>query len=109
MGTRYTGNAKIQGMSTDLNMTGRDYNLALFIFFIPVSRRGDCLLGHRHTWLTRVRVRDNLQYIIFEVPSNLIIKKLAPSTWLSLIMVLWGERHTYPHSRDAFAMRLGCW
>ncbi|KAK8006106.1 tartrate transporter [Apiospora marii] len=58
------GNAKIQGMTADLNMTGRDYNLALFIFFIP--------------------------YILFEVPSNLIIKKLAPSTWLSLIMVLWG-------------------
>ncbi|KAK8078351.1 hypothetical protein PG996_004521 [Apiospora saccharicola] len=68
------GNARIQGMSKDLNMTGRDYNLALFIFFIPVSAK----------WMT------DLRYIIFEVPSNLIIKKLAPSTWLSLIMVLWG-------------------
>ncbi|KAK7949173.1 major facilitator superfamily domain-containing protein [Apiospora aurea] len=58
------GNARIQGMSKDLSMTGRDYNVALFIFFIP--------------------------YILFEVPSNLIIKRVAPSTWLSLIMVLWG-------------------
>ncbi|KAK8024875.1 hypothetical protein PG990_002698 [Apiospora arundinis] len=58
------GNARIQGMSKDLHMTGRDYNLALFIFFIP--------------------------YILFEVPSNLVIKKVAPSTWLSLIMILWG-------------------
>lgn len=41
------------------------YNIALFIFFIP--------------------------YILLEVPSNLILKKMAPSTWLSLIMVLWGE------------------
>jgi hypothetical protein len=41
------------------------YNIALFIFFIP--------------------------YILFEVPSNLVLKKLAPSTWLSLIMVLWGR------------------
>jgi MFS family permease len=24
------------------------------------------------------------------VPSNLVLKKLAPSTWLSLIMILWG-------------------
>lgn len=40
------------------------YNIALFIFFIP--------------------------YILFEVPSNLILKRLAPSTWLSLIMILWG-------------------
>lgn len=30
------GNAKIQGMIEDLNMTGpSDYNIALFIFFIP--------------------------------------------------------------------------
>lgn len=63
----HEGNAKIQGMTKDLDMEGRHasrYNIALFIFFIP--------------------------YILFEVPSNLILKKLAPSTWLSLIMVLWG-------------------
>jgi hypothetical protein len=41
------------------------YNIALLIFFIP--------------------------YTLFEVPSNLILQKLAPSTWLSLIMVLWGQ------------------
>ncbi|KAK4984415.1 hypothetical protein LTR66_008508 [Elasticomyces elasticus] len=58
------GNAKIQGMTEDLKMTGNHYNIALFIFFIP--------------------------YILFEVPSNIIIKRVAPSTWLSIIMVLWG-------------------
>ncbi|KAH3941282.1 hypothetical protein HBI56_208840 [Parastagonospora nodorum] len=61
------GNAKIQGLTRDLHMEGPNsvrYNIALFIFFIP--------------------------YVLFEVPSNLILKKLAPSTWLSLIMVLWG-------------------
>jgi MFS family permease len=45
-------------------MKKTDYNIALFVFFIP--------------------------YILFEVPSNIVLKKLAPSTWLSLIMVLWG-------------------
>lgn len=58
------GNAKIQGMTTDLHMQGQDYNIALFIFFIP--------------------------YILLEVPSNIIIKKVAPSTWLCCIMLLWG-------------------
>ncbi|GAP92265.1 putative MFS general substrate transporter [Rosellinia necatrix] len=58
------GNARIQGLEEDLNLTGHDYNVALFIFFIP--------------------------FILFEVPSNIIIKRLAPSTWLSLIVVLWG-------------------
>lgn len=48
-------------MVQDLNMTGHDYNIALFVFFVP--------------------------YILFEVPSNIIIKRVAPSTWLSIIMV----------------------
>ncbi|KAL2823556.1 major facilitator superfamily domain-containing protein [Aspergillus cavernicola] len=58
------GNARLQGLERDLGMTGNDYNLALFIFFIP--------------------------YILCEIPCNLIMKKLAPSTWLSSIMALWG-------------------
>lgn len=29
------GNARIQGMTTELGMVGSDYNIALFIFFIP--------------------------------------------------------------------------
>ncbi|KAF2177930.1 MFS general substrate transporter [Zopfia rhizophila CBS 207.26] len=58
------GNARIQGLTEDLHMRGNDYNVALFVFFIP--------------------------YILFEVPSNLVLKKMAPSTWLSLIMALWG-------------------
>ncbi|KAI3320549.1 MFS general substrate transporter [Xylariaceae sp. AK1471] len=58
------GNAKIQGLTQDLNLTGHDYNIALFVFFVP--------------------------YILFGVPSNIIIKRVAPSTWLSAIMVLWG-------------------
>ena len=58
------GNARLQGLEKDLKMKGHDYNVALFVFFIP--------------------------YILFEVPSNLLIRKIAPSTWLSSIMVLWG-------------------
>ncbi|KAL9101212.1 MAG: hypothetical protein Q9163_003494 [Psora crenata] len=58
------GNARIQGLEKDLNMRGQDYNVALCVFFIP--------------------------YILFEVPSNLLIRKFAPSTWLTSIMVLWG-------------------
>jgi len=45
-------------------MTGDDYNVALFTFFIP--------------------------YVLFEVPSNIIIKRVAPSIWLSGIMICWG-------------------
>lgn len=52
-------------MEKDLKMKGNDYNIALFVFFIP--------------------------YILFEVPSNIIIKRVAPSAYLSGIMVCWGE------------------
>ena len=58
------GNARLQGLEKDLKMKGQDYDVALFVFFIP--------------------------YILFEVPSNLLIRKIAPSTWLSSIMILWG-------------------
>ncbi|CAG7928947.1 unnamed protein product [Penicillium olsonii] len=58
------GNARLQGLEDDLNMEGAQYNYALFIFFIP--------------------------YILCEVPCNLIMKKLAPSTWISGIMAAWG-------------------
>jgi len=58
------GNARIQGLENDLGMSGNDYNIALFIFFVP--------------------------YILCEVPSNLILKNVAPSTWLSAIMLAWG-------------------
>ena len=58
------GNARIQGMEDDLHMKGHQYNIALFIFFIP--------------------------YILLEVPSNLILKKIAPSWWISGIMFFWG-------------------
>ena len=58
------GNARIQGLEDDLQMTGNNYNVALLVFFVP--------------------------YILLEVPSNILIKRIAPSTWLSFIMLCWG-------------------
>lgn len=67
------GNARIQGLENDLGMVGNDYNVALFVFFIP--------------------------YILFEVPSNLLLKKIKPSSWLSFIMFAWGELTLRPSMR----------
>jgi MFS family permease len=58
------GNAKIQGLTTDLKMNGAMYNVASEILFVP--------------------------YILLEVPSNLIIKRIRPSYWLSGLMFFWG-------------------
>ena len=63
------GNARIQGMEKDLKMKGQDYNIALFMFFIP--------------------------YCLLEVPSNIILRKVAPSTWLSSIMFCWGMHNEF--------------
>lgn len=54
------GNARIQGLEGDLDMTGHDYNIALWSFFVT--------------------------YILFEVPSNIILKNSRPSVFLSGII-----------------------
>ncbi|KAI9738788.1 MAG: hypothetical protein M1834_008295 [Cirrosporium novae-zelandiae] len=58
------GNAKIEGLTEDLNLTGSQYNICLTVFFFT--------------------------YSAFEVPSNLLLKRLRPSIWLPSIMVAWG-------------------
>ncbi|OBT76134.1 hypothetical protein VF21_04858 [Pseudogymnoascus sp. 05NY08] len=58
------GNANIQGLSEDLGLTDTQYALCLTVFFFT--------------------------YALFELPSNLLLKKLRPSIWLPSIMVAWG-------------------
>ncbi|KDQ61513.1 hypothetical protein JAAARDRAFT_76589 [Jaapia argillacea MUCL 33604] len=58
------GNAKLYGLEADLHITDQQYLIALTIFFFS--------------------------YSIFEVPSNVFLKRLRPSIWLSLLMLLWG-------------------
>ncbi|KAK1992160.1 MFS general substrate transporter [Colletotrichum falcatum] len=58
------GNAKIEGMDKDLGLVGNQYNIASTIFFVP--------------------------YIIFEIPSNIVLKKVRPSLWLSFLVLSWG-------------------
>ncbi|GJE84157.1 MFS general substrate transporter [Phanerochaete sordida] len=58
------GNARIAGLETDLHLHGNQYNTALAIFFVS--------------------------YIIVEVPSNWVLKKIKPSRWLPFIVAIWG-------------------
>ncbi|KAH6664729.1 major facilitator superfamily domain-containing protein [Plectosphaerella plurivora] len=59
------GNAKIEGMVEDLGMTGVQYNIVLSIFFVP--------------------------YVLFEVPSNILLKKFKrPSMYLGILTLGWG-------------------
>ncbi|KAH9990141.1 major facilitator superfamily domain-containing protein [Xylariaceae sp. FL0662B] len=56
-------NARIQGMVGDLDLYGNRFNTALFVYFIP--------------------------YILLEVPSNMIFRKLRPCYYLSFLMFAW--------------------
>ncbi|CAI7669149.1 unnamed protein product [Penicillium crustosum] len=59
------GNAKIEGLLPDLNMSGTQYNIALAIFFVP--------------------------YVLCEVPSNILLGKFKkPSVYLGLLTFTWG-------------------
>ncbi len=62
------GNAVIFGMRPELGLTGPNgdqrYRLALLLFFVP--------------------------YALFEVPSNILLKKLKPSIWFSVITIAVG-------------------
>ncbi|KAI1437291.1 putative MFS transporter [Xylaria sp. CBS 124048] len=64
------GNAKILNSSThddllsDAHITNTQFNIALFVFLIA--------------------------YGVFEVPSNILLKKMRPSRWIAFLMFSWG-------------------
>lgn len=58
------GNAKLDGLTTQLKLDGNQYNIALTLFFISFG--------------------------IFDCPANYIIQYVPPSRWLPGTMILWG-------------------
>jgi len=57
-------NAKLDGLTTDLHMTGNQYLTGLTLFFVG--------------------------YISLEVVWNLILKRIGPKWWLPTITLIWG-------------------
>ncbi|KAL0564186.1 hypothetical protein V5O48_017869, partial [Marasmius crinis-equi] len=77
------GNARLQGLVTELGLVGNQYNIALMSYFI--------------VWLSVYSTNQALAltyvlqpYCIFEFPSNLVLKKFQPRIWLPGITILWG-------------------
>ncbi|KAK0439771.1 major facilitator superfamily domain-containing protein [Armillaria borealis] len=58
------GNARIIGLATDIHLSPPAYNTALALYFIA--------------------------YVIFEVPSNIILKRFNPQIWLPTLTLAWG-------------------
>ncbi|KAG8623381.1 hypothetical protein KVT40_008357 [Elsinoe batatas] len=58
------GNARIDGLATDLKLDGTKFNVALCVFYIP--------------------------YICVDIPSNWVLKKFGAGYYLPFLVTIWG-------------------
>jgi len=58
------GNARVAGLQHDLGMTEKQYKIIVTVLYVP--------------------------YILSEIPSNLILKKIGPRWLLPTLLTLWG-------------------
>ncbi|KAK4049038.1 hypothetical protein OIV83_004399 [Microbotryomycetes sp. JL201] len=58
------GQARLDGLEKDLKLVGNQYQIALVVFFVG--------------------------YVITEIPSNILLKKLRPSRFIPALMLTWG-------------------
>ena len=76
------GQAKIDGLMESIHLTSAQYNACLSVFFAT--------------------------YVAFEIPSNLVLKKLRPSRWIPLIMITWGIIMTLMGLVNSYGSLLAC-
>ncbi|PYH45334.1 putative MFS transporter [Aspergillus saccharolyticus JOP 1030-1] len=76
------GNARLYGMEEDLGLVGNQYQVAVSILFVT--------------------------YCLFEVPSNLVIKKLRPSRYIASISIIWGILATLTGITQSYGGLLAC-
>ncbi|KAL8839634.1 MAG: hypothetical protein Q9170_001640 [Blastenia crenularia] len=76
------GNARLYGMEEDLGMQGNQYQTAVSILFVT--------------------------YLLSELPSNLVLKKLRPSRWISFITTSWGIIATLTGITQSYAGLIVC-
>ncbi|KAJ6485004.1 MFS general substrate transporter [Mycena vitilis] len=58
------GNARIAGLEKDTNLHGNQFNIVLTVFYAT--------------------------YLLVEVPSNLVMKKIKPNRWIPFLVFIWG-------------------
>jgi hypothetical protein len=59
-------------MNEDLDLRGLQYNAAVTLFYVP--------------------------YTLLEVPSNVVLKLMRPSVWISILLFSWGLVMTWVSS-----------
>ncbi|KAK3307105.1 major facilitator superfamily domain-containing protein [Chaetomium strumarium] len=76
------GNARLYKMEADLGLVGNQYQVAVSILFVT--------------------------YILSELPSNLVLKKLRPSRWIAFITTAWGIIATLTGIAQNYGGLLAC-
>lgn len=76
------GNARLDGLVTDLNLTGDKFNIALTVFYIL--------------------------YVLIDIPSNWLLKVVGGGKYLPLIAVAWGIVGTCMGAVKTFGGLIAC-
>ncbi|KAF1946652.1 MFS general substrate transporter [Clathrospora elynae] len=76
------GNARLYGLQEDLNMSDNQFQTAVSILFVT--------------------------YILSEIPSNLVLKKLRPSRWIAFITTAWGIIATMTGIVNSYGSLIAC-
>ncbi|KAH8195450.1 hypothetical protein TruAng_010375 [Truncatella angustata] len=76
------GNARLYNLSEDLGLVGNQYQIAVSILFVT--------------------------YLLFEVPSNLVLKRFTPSRWIAFIATAWGIVATLTGLVNSFGSLIAC-
>ncbi|PSN62894.1 MFS general substrate transporter [Corynespora cassiicola Philippines] len=76
------GNARLYGLEEDLGLNSNQFQVAVSILFVT--------------------------YILSEVPSNLVLKKLRPSRWIAFITLSWGIIATLTGIVQSYAGLIVC-
>ncbi|TWU75896.1 hypothetical protein ED733_005900 [Metarhizium rileyi] len=76
------GNARLYGLEEDLGLSTSQFQVGISIFFVT--------------------------YMLFEVPSNLVLKRFTPRRWIAFITVSWGLVATFMGLVTSYGSLLAC-
>lgn len=76
------GNARLYKLEEDLNLSSTQFQIAVSIFFVP--------------------------YLLFEVPSNLVLKLFTPRRWIAALALAWGIVATLSGLVQSFGGLVAC-
>ncbi|KAL3595147.1 hypothetical protein FPOAC2_09468 [Fusarium poae] len=76
------GNARLYGLEEDLGLSSSQFQVAVSILFVT--------------------------YLLFEVPSNLVLKLFTPRRWLAFIAAAWGIIATLTGLVNSYGSLLAC-